>query len=1071
MRKLIDVGEYDSSRIEIHSRCRPIQACQSCALAKSKAITHPARPIQQRSMVLSKRVPNPKFNDKDDQQQGFSSGCISTDLVGPYTEASHANKFVGSQTFLLMDSKYSHVYGYVRKSDAIRNLVKFLNDVKLMEITVVSYHSDNAKELTGKEVQKILSDHAIKRSATSAYSPQENSYAERHNRTEMEGILSMMIRARYIPTKFWFECKRAFNHIYNRVPTTTSKGYMTPYQHVFGKIPNVEHLRIWGCKGFVNIPLEKRGKNFLPRAHVGYLVGYSEYQMNAYRMWLPHWDVVVTSRNVTFDEEIPRGDIDFSTDEYWLEIRKARVFTDARTRENIDDFLYLEGVVFYDDDDSCYYRVTRVTEHTGRYIVAHVMRYNPSITEDEQDLTESGRPFHVLDVERMLAGYASEDDIAAEMVDLVDLVRFPEGFHENQQRMFGSVEGDDSAESVARVTQDPMVLHDGQKKESGILESRSPFISGLAPQDRSRKRGCDTEYFEEKVEKPKDQTSVLMTETNCHRLDNAESCSKQNNDAFSETYDLPLIATEPVDYATAMKLSAEDAGEPRSYSEAITCPDRIRWLEAIAIEIENLKKREVLIEVRRPDYPIHVVDCKYLFKKKEKHGIVYKYKVRLVARGFSQIETINYNEVFSSVARHNSLRIFLKISIDRGHRRRSIDFEAAFLSSPLETEEIYLATPEGWSVTQGNVLRLNRSLYGLKQSSRYFQIMLTEFLISIGFSRCNSEPCMFVRDEGREMILIYVDDSIISCENAERIKEIIIEIKKSFELGEEGDLDWYIGSAIEDKENSLFMNQRDYIAKMLSLYNYDVTKTVETPLREKFAILRDPEDELFHDFKIREKVGSLMFTAVTVRPDIAFAVSYVARFTTHPSAEVCRAINHIFGYLAGTMDLGISFIKEDNSELVVYCDADYGSDINDYRSTSGVMVFIGSTIVGWYSSKQTTVAQSSTDAEILAMNFAAKEIIWIRGLLAEMGLPQLLPTKLKGDSQSAILLSRNPVFHKRTKHVMIKFMYLIECLRISAIINEFVAGIKNWADMLTKSQKKAFFLLCRDALHMTRRER
>jgi hypothetical protein len=214
-----------------------------------------------------------------------------------------------------------------------------------------------------------------------------------------------------------------------------------------------------------------------------------------------------------------------------------------------------------------------------------------------------------------------------------------------------------------------------------------------------------------------------------------------------------------------------------------------------------------------------------------------------------------------------------------------------------------------------------------------------------------------------------------------------------------------------------------------------------------------------------------MFTAVTVRPDIAFAVAYVARFTTHPSAEVCRAINHIFGYLAGTMDLGISFIKEDNSELVVYCDADYGSDINDYKSTSGVMVFIGSTIVCWYSSKQTTVAQSSTDAEILAMNFAAKEIVWIRGLLDEMGLPQALPTKLKGDSQSAILLSRNPVFHKRTKHVMIKFMYLVECLRISVMITEFVAGTKNWADMLTKSQKKAFFLMCRDALNMTRRGR
>ena len=86
-----------------------------------------------------------------------------------------------------------------------------------------------------------------------------------------------------------------------------------------------------------------------------------------------------------------------------------------------------------------------------------------------------------------------------------------------------------------------------------------------------------------------------------------------------------------------------------------------------------------------------------------------------------------------------------------------------------------------------------------------------------------------------------------------------------------------------------------------------------------------------------------------------------------------------------------------------------------------------------------------------------------------MSLPQVLPMNLKGDSQSAILLSRNPVFHKRTKHVLIKFMCLVECLRISMTITEFVAGAKNWADMLTKFQKKAFFLMCRDALNMARR--
>jgi hypothetical protein len=102
------------------------------------------------------------------------------------------------------------------------------------------------------------------------------------------------------------------------------------------------------------------------------------------------------------------------------------------------------------------------------------------------------------------------------------------------------------------------------------------------------------------------------------------------------------------------------------------------------------------------------------------------------------------------------------------------------------------------------------------------------------------------------------------------------------------------------------------------------------------------------------------------------------------------------------------------------------------------------------------------------MNFAAKEIVWLRGLLGEMYCPQELPTRLRGDSQSAILLSRNPVFHKRTKHVMIKIMYLVECLRTSIIVSEFISGVKNWADILTKSQKKAFFLACRTALNMVR---
>ena len=235
---LVDVGVVPDG-IVLRVKCQPDNKCTSCELAKSHSIAHPARPVQKRTILLKKRVANKDFDDKDTEQQGFTSGCISTDLVGPYTEVSHINKFVGSQIFLLMDSKYSIVHGYVRKSDAASNLSKFISETKFLGLEVKSYHSDNAKELTGKEIQKILINNGIKRSATSPYTPEENSYAERHNRTEGEAVVSMILKARYIPKKFWFECKRAYSHIFNRLPTTTSKGYISPYQHLFGKVPNV----------------------------------------------------------------------------------------------------------------------------------------------------------------------------------------------------------------------------------------------------------------------------------------------------------------------------------------------------------------------------------------------------------------------------------------------------------------------------------------------------------------------------------------------------------------------------------------------------------------------------------------------------------------------------------------------------------------------------------------------------------------------------------------------------------------------------------------------------------------
>ena len=129
---------------------------------------------------------------------------------------------------------------------------------------------------------------------------------------------------------------------------------------------------------------------------------------------------------------------------------------------------------------------------------------------------------------------------------------------------------------------------------------------------------------------------------------------------------------------------------------------------------------------------------------------------------------------------------------------------------------------------------------------------------------------------------------------------------------------------------------------------------------------------------MKSKIASLMFAAVCTRPDIAFAVSYLARFTNHPSQLVCQAIIRVFGYLKGTKGMSINFVREDGVSPMVYCDSDYAGDVNDCKSTSGILVIIGSSPVSWYSSKQTITAQSTTDAEIVGMNQADKEIIWLR---------------------------------------------------------------------------------------------
>ena len=172
------------------------------------------------------------------------------------------------------------------------------------------------------------------------------------------------------------------------------------------------------------------------------------------------------------------------------------------------------------------------------------------------------------------------------------------------------------------------------------------------------------------------------------------------------------------------ELALDSEADPSPYKEATSRLDKGQWQQAIATELENLRRNNVFVEVKRPHDLGKLVGCRYIFKTiiKMKNGKVDKHKARLVAKGYSQIPVRDYNETFAPVARMNSLRIFLMMSVVKGHIRRGIDFTAAFLQAFLP-ELIYLETPEGMTCREGYVLKLLKNIYGLKQAGRYLYVL------------------------------------------------------------------------------------------------------------------------------------------------------------------------------------------------------------------------------------------------------------------------------------------------------------------------------------------------------------
>ena len=509
--------------------------------------------------------------------------------------------------------------------------------------------------------------------------------------------------------------------------------------------------------------------------------------------------------------------------------------------------------------------------------------------------------------------------------------------------------------------------------------------------------------------------------------------------------------------------------EPVSMREAQESADSDKWMEATRDEYQSLIDHETWELGPLPEGR-SVVGSRWVFKRKlDDKGNVSRYKARLVAQGFSQRPGEDYNETFAPVARFGSIHTLLAYSVYCNMKIHQMDVKTAFLNGRLD-EDIYMKQPEGFEMPgkEDLVCYLRRSLYGLKQSPRCWYEELKVHLMSLGFSPSLADPCVFQKwdDERLSIVTAYVDDLIIAVDVINDMEAIKSKLCQRFHMTDLGKLNICLGLSIIQGEGYLQLHQRQYVQEMLRKYGMDMSNTVSTPADTNVRLQEDDAHSKPADKQLFQRLlGSLQYAANCTRPDIAYAVNTAARYSSEPTESHLTALKRILRYLKETSHLALTYTRGDSNQVEGYSDADWAGDQDHRRSTSGNVFCLSSGAITWASRKQSSTALSAVEAEYVALSVATQEAMWLRQLMMELqNEKELPPTVLWEDNQGAIALAKNPVFHKRTKHIQIRYHFVRDAVDDKVIDVDFCPGKKMVADILTKPIPRVQFEYLRSQL-------
>lgn len=916
----------------------------------------------------------------------------------------------------------------------------------------------------------------------------QNGGAERSGGVIKNKARAMRSGAR-LPTYLWLEIFRAAVYLYNRTPKYIYR-WRSPYERLYTFLaerdgvacerskPDQRHLRVYGCKAFAMTRDAMRHSNRLeklnPRAWIGYLVGYQS--TNIYRIWNPKLGTVISTRDVTFNEDgCFSGDLTEMKDDLRHMSREeltAIIRDIEEPQADVQEDVGAEDDLVYGADNRWNFGVVQGVDERSRErrpgvpnaplgvaghdeLLAHAATSPPGVPdaltalepyprEGIRTMDPSREEFHILPE----VGTPTRQDANCRETShssLPDTLAWecPESrkaagtqFHPYPTPALSETYPAALMASCFGVTEEDPQMGSGSGSHTADMEIwKAAFAAGRHAAAIGTIDG-----------KPADKARLYRM------LRRPEKRPEKSSP----------VKGEPIDEENLQRSLAERRplhrrqmpALPRSHQDVLKHTLKTAFLEAEAIHLQSHAEMTTYREIPKDDPAARheqVLDCMWVYTYKfDKHGNFQKCKARLVVRGDQQAKSV-HEDTYASTLAGRSFRILMAIAARFDLELVQYDAVNAFVNAKMD-RDVFMRMPPGYR-KPGKILKLQRALYGLRCSPLLWQKELTNTLENLGFQKVPHEPCCMLKNG--IIIFFYVDDIVLAYKKGKEseAKQLTDQLKNKYQLTGGQTLQWFLGIEVsrDRVQKLIWLSQTAYIDKIANL-SESPERRQNVPIAASELLPYEGRAPIASIRRYQRKIGSILYAAVITRPDIAFAASRLARFNMNPSDQHHEAADKVLQYLQQTRTLALQLGGGD--EFLVASDASFADNTIDRKSSQAYVMQLFGGIIGWRANKQDTVTTSTTEAELLAVSQAAKESMFVGRLLQELDIRLDTRTiRIQCDNQQTIKVMTKEIGLLQTKlrHVDIHNHWLRQEIQRGSISVEYVRSNEMMADGLTKA--------------------